>query len=264
MSKVNQDERAYHAWNALAKFANKRLTITYGKLAKSLKIHHRPVRYFLDLIQKYCLNEKLPPLTILVVDQHGVQGAGFIAWDVNNLKEGFEKVYDYPWGQMENPFQFAAGGETQDDLVSKLIENPNQSADIYARVRVRGAAQNIFRKTMLQAYDNRCAFSGIGIQEVLEAVHIVPWSKCDHKERLDPRNGLLLTALHHKLFDAGKVTLLADYTVFVSDELRNRNSIVETERALLENLHGTKVRLPLDKALWPMIEIIRRRNETLK
>ena len=47
----------------------------------------------LGLIQNYCIEEKLPPLTILVVDKSGKPGTGFIAYDVDKLAEGMALVY---------------------------------------------------------------------------------------------------------------------------------------------------------------------------
>ena len=46
-------------------------------------MHHRVISHILSKIQDYCLEEKLPPLTILVVgksNRHPV--TGFIAWDI--------------------------------------------------------------------------------------------------------------------------------------------------------------------------------------
>jgi putative restriction endonuclease len=73
-------------------------TITYAELSGRIGIHHRPIRFVLSVIQDYCLSEKLPPLTILAVNQLFHQpGEGFIAWDVDDLAEGYRRVYAYPW-----------------------------------------------------------------------------------------------------------------------------------------------------------------------
>jgi len=40
---------------------------------------------------------------------------------------------------------------------------------------------------------------------LLIASHIVPWSK-DKQNRLNPRNGLCLSALHDKAFDRGMIS----------------------------------------------------------
>ena len=61
-----------------------------------------------------------PLLTILVVNQRGRPGEGFIAWDVDDLQEGYRRVWAYPWHQLPNPFAFALDGETPDELAKRL------------------------------------------------------------------------------------------------------------------------------------------------
>ena len=43
--------------------------------------------------------------------------------------------------------------------------------------------------------------TGLARQEFLIASHIKPWRDCDHQERLDGANGLLLSPHVDKLFD---------------------------------------------------------------
>jgi putative restriction endonuclease len=58
-----------------------------------MSIHHRALRFVLGKIQDLSLGEKLPPLTILVVNQDTTRpGEGFIAWDVDDLAVGYDPV----------------------------------------------------------------------------------------------------------------------------------------------------------------------------
>ena len=51
------------------------------------------------------------------------------------------------------------------------------------------------------------------------ASHIVPWRE-DTQNRLNPHNGLCLSALHDRAFDQGLITVMpGDYTVRVSESL---------------------------------------------
>jgi len=66
----------------------------------------------MGVIQDYCLEEKLPPLTILLVNQHGRPGEGFIAWDVDDLDEGYRPRYGLiPGASSAIPSAFADAGE---------------------------------------------------------------------------------------------------------------------------------------------------------
>jgi putative restriction endonuclease len=107
---TNQAERVYRAWNILIERAKQRRSITYKQLGDELGMHHRPVRFILGPIQEYCLAEPLPVLTILVVNQRGRPGSGFIALGPDRFDEGLQEVYSYPWHTLPNPFGFASDG----------------------------------------------------------------------------------------------------------------------------------------------------------
>lgn len=75
--------------------------------------------------------------------------------------------------------------------------------------------QNFFRTAVLSAYNGRCCITGLSLPPLLIASHIVPW-RHDSANRVNPRNGLLLSALHDKAFDSGFITIRDDMTVQVS------------------------------------------------
>lgn len=75
--------------------------------------------------------------------------------------------------------------------------------------------QNFFRRAVLSAYDYRCCITGLSVPKLLIASHIMPW-RVDATNRLNPRNGLCLSMLHDKAFDAGIITVTEDMTVHVS------------------------------------------------
>jgi hypothetical protein len=57
------------------------------------------------------------------------------------------------------------------------------------------------------------------VPDVLRASHIKPWRFSNNRERLDPANGLLLSANIDALFDAGLVTFGARGKMIVSSTL---------------------------------------------
>jgi putative restriction endonuclease len=251
---VNQYERAFRAWPALTTAASQGATITYAEIAGRIGIHHRPVRFVLSVIQDYCLTEKLPPLTILVVNQLLHQpGEGFIAWDVDDLAEGYRRVYAYPWNVLDNPFGFADDGATPEQLARRIIARPEDATAVYQRIKNRGIVQVVFRQALLIAYGNRCAFCGLSLREALEAAHIIPWSKAGFALRISPTNGLLLCSTHHALFDASILAVTADASI--SCQLPTGTwSDVDRRAAIL--LHGRDIALPSDPRLRPTAEIL--------
>ena len=92
---------------------------------------------------------------------------------------------------------------------------------VQSTVRV---GQDFFRAAVLSAYDEKCCITGLSVPKLLVASHIVPW-RVDKRNRVNPRNGLLLSGLHDKAFDAGLITVDADLTVRVSRRLGVRTDI---------------------------------------
>ena len=105
-------------------------------------------------------------------------------------------------------------------------------------VRVK---QNFFRRAVLSSYRGRCCMSGVSDSRLLVASHIVPWSQ-DRANRLNPSNGLCLSAIHDKAFDRGLITLSDDHRVVVSAALRR--SPDEFLQENLVRLEGQVIELP--------------------
>ncbi len=109
MSKrIDQRERAARAWQILTAQAEKGKPITYGELAHRMGVHHRVCRFFLGLIQDYCMGAGLPPLQSLVVNKRtGVPGEGYHATARHDtrIREAHGKVFDFSWGCYRNPFE---------------------------------------------------------------------------------------------------------------------------------------------------------------
>ena len=101
--------------------------------------------------------------------------------------------------------------------------------------------QRFFRNAVLAAYNERCCITGLSIPSLLVASHIVPW-RCDKSNRVNPRNGLLLSALHDKAFDSGLITVDDDMAVRVSN--RNPQSPDSYFTESIQHYHGREIYLP--------------------
>jgi putative restriction endonuclease len=239
---ANHETRAFHVWNILKEKAASRSAITYGELAKAIAMHHRPLRFVLELVQAYCLQESLPPLTILVVNKNsGLPGHGFIAWDRQDLESGRVVTYECNWSAYQNPFSYAESGETAKSIAEELLSNPDGSEDVYARVRVRGAGQIILRESLLVAYSHRCAFCGFSVDCALESAHIKPWSECAPSEKLNIRNGLLLCPTHHRLFDQHVLGIDGNYNLV---QLKGISLPSKYDGLMVSELLGKPIHLP--------------------
>lgn len=115
-----------------------------------------------------------------------------------------------------------------------------ETREAQVRIRVR---QSFFRKTVLASYGGKCCMSGLGEPRLLLASHIVPWS-VDTANRLNPANGLCLSALHDRAFDQGLIALSDEFTVMVSGQLKAKATADSFARSALVEIEGSKIVLP--------------------
>ena len=114
-------------------------------------------------------------------------------------------------------------GETREALVQQRIK------------------QGFFRRAVLSSYRDRCCISGVSDKRLLVASHIVPWS-VDRTNRLNPSNGLCLSAIHDKAFDSYLFTLSEDWRIVLSTQLK-----ITKDRFLREvfwTIDGKEIELP--------------------
>ncbi|MEH6565491.1 MAG: hypothetical protein V7756_09235 [Halopseudomonas sp.] len=101
---MTRSERASQIWAVLALAAKGRQSLTYGILSKLIGVPAAGLGKLLEPIQSYCLIEKLPPLTILVVQQEsGLPGAGFTGAKATEYTKNQMKVFAFDWVEHGNP-----------------------------------------------------------------------------------------------------------------------------------------------------------------
>ena len=94
--------RALQIWLILISKTSNRQTLTYGDLADILGFEGAgTLQNMLGHIMMFCINNGLPPLTVIVVNQEtGLPGGGLIEADLNADRE---RVYKYKWFGMFPP-----------------------------------------------------------------------------------------------------------------------------------------------------------------
>lgn len=107
--------------------------------------------------------------------------------------------------------------------------------------------QEYFRRMIVANYNSKCALTGIDIPQLLIASHIIPWEDKTHKkERLNPCNGILLSALYDKAFDKGLITISPDdYTICLSSALREYETQGYYEKHF-GDLNGRAITMPME------------------
>ena len=107
--------------------------------------------------------------------------------------------------------------------------------------------QDYFRRMILANYNCRCALTGIDIPQLLMASHIIPWADKSHKkDRLNPCNGICLSARYDKAFDKGLITISPDdFTVCLSSALREYETQAYYDRHF-GCIIGKKILMPIE------------------
>lgn len=111
--------------------------------------------------------------------------------------------------------------------------------DKIGQVRQRKHQQKL-RQITLKSYNYMCAMCDIDDPRLLDASHIKPYARAD-KDGNNPVNMICLCVLHHELFDKGFVSIAADYTVLISNDLKSSSSHFLSQRAA----ELRQIRLPL-------------------
>ncbi len=122
-------------------------------------------------------------------------------------------LYD-TWGNPKSRF----GDSTLADIKTIISNTTTDPTTMEAQVTVR-LGQGEFGSEVRELWNHRCAVTGSITMAALEASHIKPWADSNGGERLDPNNGILLTASLHKLFDAGLISFEDSGKMLVSSKL---------------------------------------------
>lgn len=122
-----------------------------------------------------------------------------------------------------------------DDAASK--DGKERLQTIKARI-----GQRTFRDLILVIYSNRCCLTGIDLPEVNRASHIIGWAE-RAETRMDPRNGICLSATYDAAFDRKLITFDDDYRLVLSKTIRERVPTESLKRHFLDRA-GQRIEMP--------------------
>lgn len=110
-----------------------------------------------------------------------------------------------------------SGGKVSAELTG--LFKIKEGKDIITEAKVR-LGQDYFRKMVLANYGGKCCVTGLNVPQILRASHIVAW-KDDKKNRLNPENGLCLSATYDAAFDKHLISFDDDYRMVVSKDIKD-------------------------------------------
>ena len=139
-----------------------------------------------------------------------------------------------------------------DDLAVKLNKNLSypkallKGLDQVGRDAVREMKcrvnQKVFHDIIFNIYGNTCCITGIDISAVNRASHILGWAESE-RTRMDPRNGLCLSATYDAAFDRHLISLDDIFRLLISREIKDYfcSAVVQT---YFHDRHGQKINMP--------------------
>ncbi|MBI3243502.1 MAG: HNH endonuclease [Chloroflexi bacterium] len=130
--------------------------------------------------------------------------------------------------------------ERVEDINEDELPGEGRERETLLRVRVN---QSFFRRRILSAYNYQCCITGLSLHELLVASHIAPWSE-DARNRLNPRNGLCLNALHDRAFDRHLMWIDSDLRVRFTKRLKEADKNSNATFDWLISFEGRQLILP--------------------
>jgi putative restriction endonuclease len=186
----------------------------------------------------------------------GIKGAS----NASNLDKSVWNDFFNDWDVLpyESELLLAKFEKKPIELINQIPESEipkeGKTRDQLVKVRVN---QSFFRSTILASYNCTCCITGMQQTEFLVAGHIKPWS-IDEKNRLNPRNGILINALHDRAFENGLITIDTDYRVKISSILMKQKNLTSIEDFFIK-YEGIEIGLP--NRFLPDIEFLKYHNQ---
>lgn len=177
---------------------------------------------------------------------HEATGLSKNASFVRTLSEEQQTTLDSYIGGEPSPQQ-TLNDTRREEILAQLDEDLRVRQ--FQMVALR-QGQASFRNALLHAYSRRCAVTGTAVESVLEAAHISPY-KGTHTNLV--RNGLILRADLHTLFDLFLITVDAD-----THRVRVSPGLAGTEYAEFD---GRRLTAPSTLDSQPDTEALRGHND---
>ncbi|MEA5523036.1 HNH endonuclease [Limnoraphis robusta] len=197
------------------------------------------------------------------------------AKDFNGLKKLVEYAY-----LDEELFELLQDSENRKKIVDTLIsvwfynsddirqdllnthrsfeENANNGEDEVKKPKIRwnksSGRDALFRKTVVDVYDYRCAFCGLKVtrkitQSIVDGAHIKPFAKFYDNSI---GNGISFCKNHHWAFDWGWFTIDDDYKIVVANDLQE----VSPNAKSMREFHGEHIALPTLEQDFPRLDAL--------
>tara|TARA_B100001027_G_scaffold57249_2_gene38677 strand:+ start:5770 stop:7029 length:1260 start_codon:yes stop_codon:yes gene_type:complete len=125
----------------------------------------------------------------------------------------------------------------------------------FSKLKVRTSDDKVWSDNIKIIYDFKCCVTDISTKGLNHSSHISPHSS-DEENRLNPKNGLLLSMLIHKCFDEGIISIDDNYRILLSDSIKDKNLL-----DYLKKYENNKINLPIRKDFYPDRKLLKIHRE---
>lgn len=181
---------------------------------------------------------------------------GFCSAAINSLLGyyTYEKQEKDAWEILDKK---TTGKNIAKKLVSLFdIKKDGRDAKSQSKVRL---GQSYFRKMVLANYEGKCCVTGLNVPQTLRASHIVEWA-LDKANRMNPENGLCLSATYDAAFDKHLISFDEDYRMIVGKGIKDYYTN-EATKEYFYNFEGKKMIMP--KLYMPSQELLEKHRNLL-
>lgn len=143
--------------------------------------------------------------------------------------------FDAIWEKKNGPLVFVYGKKGEQIQKPKCLNSREMD------IRKSRIGQGSYREKLLEECPF-CPITMINDERLLIASHIKPWVASSDEEKIDPKNGYMLSPLYDKLFDRGFITFTPERRMLVSNWISPKN------KKRMGLVHNAFIQaLPMDK-----------------
>lgn len=166
-----------------------------------------PRGYIKSKDEAYSILRKLalPRASFIYVEKVGDEKKPLFYW---KLFVDFETVRE----TIPLALKYGKKKDAEKTVTTKEDSKEQKKRENISRARV---GQGKYREALLEQCPY-CPFTMITDERLLIASHIKPWAAANDDEKVDPKNGYMLSPLYDKLFDQGYITFTYDKHVVLS------------------------------------------------
>ncbi len=134
-------------------------------------------------------------------------------------------------------YQFILGLKQKNEVLLTSPKEPKAVEEIYKKPNkaerkglvTSRVGQGLYRRDLLNKFQNKCAVTGSDFKEILIASHIVPWKDSSDEERRDVNNGILLSPTYDALFDKHLISFDDSGSIIISSKIKNLVNVLEID-----------------------------------